>query len=176
MRHNKREDSLSLLGRRVRALRDSLNLSQEQIHYATGISQPYLVKIEKGETNIGLRYISLLADFFGLEDYELLQYRSQLPDIETLQRGVGKFLKSNEIDPAIFFRKGIVHCLDITITNTRFLDTPKYSKEIADFLSASFGIKVSTSAVSQAMDGFYRKGVVEKLPTDKKSKFQYRKK
>lgn len=159
----------------MKSLRESLNLSQEQVHYATGISQPYIVKIEKAETNIGLGYISLLASFYGLEDFQLLQYDAPLPDHDTLKQNVSKFLKQNKIDADIFFKKGLIYYIEATIFNTTFFNSPKLTKDISDHLEVKYKFKFKTSAISQAMENLRKKGFVEKLPTDKKSKFQYRK-
>ncbi len=172
----KKKDSLIKFGKRIKALREASNLSQEQIHYATGISQPYVVRIEKGETNIGLGYISLLGDFFGLEEYELLNFQNAIPDSDRLKQSVLRFLKKNDIDPSIFIKKGLVHYLTMTLTDSKFLNTPKYTKEIADYLEEKLKSKFTTSAISQALEGVRKKGLIEKIPTDKKSKFQYKKK
>ncbi len=171
----KKKNSLIKFGKRVRKLRESLNLSQEQIHYATGISQPYIVKIEKAETNIGLGYISLLADFFGLEDFELLQYENPLPDADKLKQSVLRFLKQNGIEAAIFFKKGLIHYLEHILLTSNFLNSPRFSKEVADYLELKYKVRFTTSAISQAMESIRKKGLIEKLPTSKKSKFQYRK-
>jgi transcriptional regulator with XRE-family HTH domain len=171
----KEKNSLIRFGERIKKMRELLNLSQEQIHYATGISQPYIVKIEKAETNIGLGYISLLASFYGLEDFELLQYDNALPDADKIKQNILRFLKQNDIEAAIFFKKGLIRYLELTLLTTNFFNTPKFTKEIAEYLQQKYKTNFTTSAISQAMESVRKKGLVEKLSTDRKSKFQYRK-
>lgn len=176
MRILERKHSLIQFGRRLRAIRESINLSQEQIHYATGITQPHISKIEAGELNIGLSHLAILAEFFGLNDYELLQYESQLPETEELKKGVAKFVKKNNIDPAVFLKKGLSHLLKNMILPSRFLTTPRYAKEIASYIEEKFEARFTTTAISQSLENLRKKGLIEKTPTDKKSKFQYKKK
>jgi hypothetical protein len=126
--------------------------------------------------NIGLTHISVLADFFGLEEFELLQYKNPIPDSELLKKNVSKYLKKSSIDPSIFLKKGLAHLLRDKVLPTRFMASPKYTKEIALYLADKFQAEFTTTAISQALENLRKKGLVEKILTDKKSKFQYRKK
>ncbi|MBT1697156.1 helix-turn-helix transcriptional regulator [Fulvivirgaceae bacterium PWU4] len=172
---NKETDSLILFGQRLRAIREAANLSQEQIHYVTGISQSHIARIEAGVLNTGINHVSRLAELFGLEDYELFQYKSPIPDSELLKKNIAKFLKSRDIDPAVFLKKSLVHLIETKLLPSKFFSSPRLAKEIAEYFKEKVNAEFTTSHISQAMEGFVKKGLVEKLETEKKSKFQYRK-
>lgn len=175
MGKNKKTDSLILFGQRLKAIREASNLSQEQVHYVTGISQSQIARIEAGTLNTGINHASILAALFGLEDYELFQYKSPIPDPELLKRNISKYLRNQDIDPAVFIKKSLVHLIETKLLPSKFFGLPRFAKEIVEYLKEKTDTEFTTSHVSQAMNGFVRKGAVEKLRTDKKSKFQYRK-
>lgn len=173
---NQRESSLVLLGRRIKALREAADISQEQLQYATGISQPQIVSIESGRVNTGLNHISKLASFFGFEDYELLQYKAAIPSSESLRKGIQKYLNSVGIDATLFLKKSVVFYVETKLLQSRFLNTPKTTKEIADFLESRYDAKFTTTTLSQALERFRKKGLIEKIPADSAKRFKYLKK
>lgn len=56
-----REDVLVRFGRRVRELRRQAGLSQEGFALRCGLDRTYVGGIERGERNLGLRNIELIA-------------------------------------------------------------------------------------------------------------------
>lgn len=68
------EDSLILFGRRLRELRGRAGLSQEALAHEAGLDRSYVGGVERGEYNISLRNICLLADALGLPPDELLKF------------------------------------------------------------------------------------------------------
>jgi transcriptional regulator with XRE-family HTH domain len=172
---HQKETSLVLFGKRLRAIREAANVSQEQLQYATGISQSQIGRIESGTLNTGINHVSRIAEFFGLEDFELFQYKAAVPDSDDLKRSIAKYLKIRDIEPSIFLRKSIVFYLETKVFPSKFLNTPKYTYEIAEYLEEKYNAKFTTTGLSQALERFRKKGFVEKLATDKKSKFRYRK-
>ncbi|HEY9047902.1 MAG TPA: helix-turn-helix transcriptional regulator [Ohtaekwangia sp.] len=175
MRKIERPETLKRFGERFKKFRQAADVSQEQVHYATGIAQPHLSEIETGSRNIGLTHIAVLAEFFGLTDSELLDYSAPLPSSEELKKSIRGFLKKNGIDPATFLKKGLANTLRTKVLPSKFLSSPRFAKEVADLLKDKFGADFTTTAISQALENLRKKGLVVKLPTDKKSKFQYRK-
>jgi transcriptional regulator with XRE-family HTH domain len=95
-------------------------LSQEQVHYFTGITQSQLARFESGILSAGVDHI------------------------ET------KLLPS------------------------KFFSSPRFAREISEYFKEKHGVKLTTTRLSKALDGFVRKGLIEKLETDKKGKFQDR--
>lgn len=176
VRKIERKESLVRFGKRLREIRQAANVTQEQIHYATGITQPYISEVESGALTIGLSHIAVLAEFFGMEEYELFQYKSQIPESEQLKKNITSFLKRNGIDPSIFLKKGLTHLLKSKLLSSKFFATPKYTSEIGAFLNERFDSNFSTTAISQALENLRKQGFVEKITTDKKSKFQYKRK
>ena len=69
----KREDILLRFGRRVRELRSESGYSQEGFAYACGLDRSYVGGVERGERNLALRNIEIIADTLGLSISELME-------------------------------------------------------------------------------------------------------
>lgn len=63
---------LLLVGRRIRAIRESKGLSQEKLADKAGMAHNYMGKIERGETNPSLKILFSVADGLGLSISDLL--------------------------------------------------------------------------------------------------------
>ena len=61
-----------LFGRRVRQLRKAMGVSQEAFAHAIQIDRSYYGSIERGERNVSLENICLIADGLGVAPAELL--------------------------------------------------------------------------------------------------------
>ena len=59
-------------GRNLRAIRKSKGFSQERLAHETGIYRSYVGKIERGEVNITIEKIYLLADHLQCSPKDLL--------------------------------------------------------------------------------------------------------
>lgn len=68
------EDAKVLFGRRVRQLRQAKGISQEAFAHVIGIDRSYYGSIERGERNVSLDNICLIADGLGVEPSELLLF------------------------------------------------------------------------------------------------------
>lgn len=60
------DDLRALFGARVREIRLSQDLSQEEIAFRTGLTQTYLSQVEHGKRNISLVNIGKLAGALGV--------------------------------------------------------------------------------------------------------------
>ena len=60
-------------GNRVRALRESRNLSQESLAEIAELHRTYVSSVERGQRNIGLDNIFSLADALGVPAAELFR-------------------------------------------------------------------------------------------------------
>ena len=69
----KHGDLLVRFGRRVRELRSEAGFSQEGFAAACGLDRTYIGGIERGERNLALRNISVLADTLKISMSELLK-------------------------------------------------------------------------------------------------------
>lgn len=70
-----------LFGRRVRQLRKAKGLSQEAFAHAIKIDRSYFGSIERGERNVSLENICLIAAGLGVPPAQLLTFDA-LPDPE----------------------------------------------------------------------------------------------
>lgn len=175
MGYYKDQRILDYFGKRLKTYREAADLSQEQVHLSTGIGQSNIAKMELGKLNTSLSQLALLAELFGLEYHELLDNKASIPETEDLRKSVSKFLKKRGVDPATFLRKSITHLFETKLIQSKFLSTPRFSKEIAEYCVEKYNVEFTTSHISRAMESFARKGSIEILKTDKKSKFQYKK-
>ena len=71
-----------LFGRRVRQLRKAKGITQEAFAHAVKIDRSYFGSIERGERNVSLENICLIADGLGVPPAELLRFDA-LADAET---------------------------------------------------------------------------------------------
>jgi transcriptional regulator with XRE-family HTH domain len=69
----KREDILVRFGQRVRTLRQEQGYSQESFAAECGLDRTYMGGIERGERNLALRNIELIARSLKISLAELMQ-------------------------------------------------------------------------------------------------------
>jgi ribosome-binding protein aMBF1 (putative translation factor) len=67
------QDILLTFGHRVREIRKSLGLSQEQLAEACALDRTYIGGIERGERNVALRNIQILARALGVSISKLTE-------------------------------------------------------------------------------------------------------
>ena len=60
-------------GRRVRQLREGLGLSQEAFAAFVGLDRAYYGRVERGEVNVSLANIRIIADGLGVAIAELFE-------------------------------------------------------------------------------------------------------
>lgn len=63
-----------LFGRRVRQLRERKGLSQEKFAHIVGLDRSYVGSVERGERNISLENIVVIANGLGVSAAELLMF------------------------------------------------------------------------------------------------------
>lgn len=69
----KKRDILEEFGKRVRAMRGELELSQENFAAECGLDRTYVGGVERGERNIALRNIEKIATALGVSISELME-------------------------------------------------------------------------------------------------------
>lgn len=176
MRYLRNKRILDQFGLRLKRFREAAELSQEQVHYATGIGQSNISQMESGGLNTSLSQLALLSEFYGLEDHELLDYKAAIPETDELRRRITRFLKKKEIDPSDVLKKSVTTIFERKLLPSKFLLTPRYAKEIAQHLIEKYDAEFSTTLIARTLGIFSERGLIERIPTDKKSKFQYKRK
>lgn len=66
------EQLANAIGRRVRAERKTRNLSQDALALACGIDRSYMGRIERGEVNITIQKLYVIADVLACDPSKLL--------------------------------------------------------------------------------------------------------
>lgn len=69
----KRADILERFGQRVRELRKEQGYSQEKFAAACGLDRTYIGGIERGERNVALRNVEVIAITLGISLAELMK-------------------------------------------------------------------------------------------------------
>lgn len=73
-----KEDPRILFGRRLRAIRKSLNLSQEELAFEAELDRTYIGGIENGKRNVSLINICRLAEALHVSPSYLLEFDESL--------------------------------------------------------------------------------------------------
>lgn len=68
-----RQDILVRFGTRVREFRRRAGLSQEEFASRCGLDRTYIGGIERGERNVSLRNIEVIANAFGIPIWQLVK-------------------------------------------------------------------------------------------------------
>ena len=66
-----------VVGKNLRAYRESLGLSQEEFADEVGVHRTYMGALERGERNLTLKSLERIADRLGLDPLKLLDDRAQ---------------------------------------------------------------------------------------------------
>ncbi|MBQ0733942.1 helix-turn-helix domain-containing protein [Aquimarina celericrescens] len=70
------KDILIQFGERIRSLRISNKLSQEELANKTGFHRTYIGLIERGQRNLSLRNIEVFSKYFNLTVNELMNFEN----------------------------------------------------------------------------------------------------
>jgi len=64
-----------LLGQRIRELRKSKNMSQEQLAFSSGLSRQYIADVERGARNIAIVNIQKIAKALEIPLSEVFDFK-----------------------------------------------------------------------------------------------------
>lgn len=73
---------LKKFGSRVRELRLQQRLTQEDLAFASGLHRTYIGAIERGERNVSLKNIALLANALSIKITELFTFEDFVDDLD----------------------------------------------------------------------------------------------
>ena len=73
-------DYFNILGDNVRALRIERKLTQEQLADLCDLHRTYVGAIERGDRNVSLKNIVIIAQALNVEPSELLLYKKELKE------------------------------------------------------------------------------------------------
>ena len=72
------DDTLQLLGSRIRDIRKSIGLTQEQLAEKAGFHFSYIGGLERAEKNITLLNLDKIAKALDVEIYDLFKYKKNI--------------------------------------------------------------------------------------------------
>ncbi len=176
VRYFKNPKLIKRFGERLKKFRSAAGLTLQQVHTATGLSKRQITYTESGNVNTSISHLGLYAEFFGVDPHVMLNFNEPIPDEEALKQGVKKFLKSRGQDTVLFFKQneGATSVLN-KLLETDFLSSPRYAKEIIDYCKDKYKFQFTTTRISKVLDNLHKRGLVKKLKTNKKTKYQYQK-
>lgn len=82
------ETLLKLVGAKIRDIRKSKGLSQEQLGEEAGFHQTYIGGVERGSRNISLENLERIASTLGVEVHELFHYHHEFGDLHNKSRAL----------------------------------------------------------------------------------------
>lgn len=161
-------------GKRLELFKRKANISYAKIHYATKISENHIKNTVKGTVNTGLLHLEKYAMLFGVNDFEMLDYESSIPDRETLQKNISDYFSKIGFDTSDNFKKiGPSYVVEEFIYETTELSTPLPAIAIKDKINASKYTKYKTNDVSRVLNALAEEDIIIKVPTDNAKKPQY---
>lgn len=89
------------LGRRIRTLRKSKNLTQEELGGRAGINYKHLGAIERGDENPSLSVLDKIADGLRVEILELFRFQHEETDPVKLKKiltGIINSIENKEVE------------------------------------------------------------------------------
>ena len=74
MKYLKDEDFINKFGQRLKQVRESRGLSQEQLSLLTEVSQSQIARTELGRVNTSISHVSVYAKFLKVEPRDLFDF------------------------------------------------------------------------------------------------------
>ena len=87
-----------LLGKRIKALRTRLHLTQDQLSERARITPQYLSNIERGKENPTLDMLIRLAEALKVDAWEMFLSDSEAPDAQALRKKIDRLLQEADRD------------------------------------------------------------------------------
>lgn len=164
-----REIYKQTLGKKIKALRDSLGLSQLQVSFATGISPKTLYSIESGRGNYGVDHLLALSEFYVLELRELADISLQNPAEPELRKNISVYHQDKGSNAHLVLRERptIVYALSRKLLQTDFLDEFREVKDIRKYCIKKHEWSYISSSITNALETLHEQGLIEiaKHPT-----------
>ena len=82
-----------MLGNRIRALRSSRGLTQQELAELCSLNYKYLGGIERGERNPTFENLAKIASGLGIELHRLFIFEHESPDIGALKKKLNEILE-----------------------------------------------------------------------------------
>lgn len=87
----------SLLGKRVKVLRERKGLTQEELEEKTGINTKYISAIERGNKNATIKTLEKIAEGLDVELYELFLFTVEPGSERAMRKVIESLLKDSDL-------------------------------------------------------------------------------
>jgi transcriptional regulator with XRE-family HTH domain len=88
------EDIKTLLGRRIRYLRNRRGFTQEQLGEKANVNYKYLGAIERGERNPSIDNLARVAKALGVRLHDIFIFEQEIEDTQLLKKRIDDLLKN----------------------------------------------------------------------------------
>lgn len=88
---------LDLLGKRVKALREKRELTQEELEEKTGVNTKYISAIERGQKNATIKTLEKIAEGLDVELYELFLFTVEPGSERAMRKVIESLLKDSDL-------------------------------------------------------------------------------
>jgi transcriptional regulator with XRE-family HTH domain len=87
-----------LLGRRIRTLRTSKGLTQQELGYRADVDYKFIGEIERGNMNPSFKVLVKIANTLEVELPEILRFEQEISDKKELESRIVKILKTLSVE------------------------------------------------------------------------------
>jgi transcriptional regulator with XRE-family HTH domain len=82
----KKDNAAVLLGRRIRSLRKSKDLTQEELGAKCDVHYKFIGAVERGEENPSLKTLEKIAEGLGVELFDLFRFKHEERDLIKIKK------------------------------------------------------------------------------------------
>ncbi|SIS86570.1 helix-turn-helix domain-containing protein [Belliella pelovolcani] len=174
---NKEVDKDILAGSRIKTMRERLLLSTKAFSKATEIPITTINRIENGIESYDVHKLTPICAFFGINREDLYHSNFEIPDWRSLIAKMKRIHKpgSNAYTYTFTNSPKLPIVIEQILLSEKILDEYVQVKDISRFLSEECHWEYLSSSITNALNKFVEKGLIESKQIST-SLFEYRKK
>ncbi len=93
-----KDEQIILLGRRIRTLRTSKGLTQQELGYRADVDYKFIGEIERGNMNPSFKVLVKIANTLDIELPEILRFEQEISDQKELESRITQILKTMSVE------------------------------------------------------------------------------
>ena len=123
----------------LKAYRNKLGISQEDLAEAVDKQQPYIANVENSDIGIGIENMAEISACFGVKYYELANPLFPIPSKAELQKNMTDYLVSKGVDPNYMASKS----------------APGFTRRVDDFLEIMPDVFQSSTEIASRINKMF---------------------
>jgi len=157
------EISTAIVGKNIKAIRESIGLSQKDFSILTEVSRASLIKIEAGSTGYRLNLLDKIIHFTKFSLSELSRMNFSVPD-NYREKLIKIYRENPNVEVILSQQPTLVYCIKYSLLTSKFLNSPKEIREITKFF-AEKGWSFGGNSIQIALKRMTNVIEIEKHPT-----------